>query len=173
MKIDFYLRFHTHFGERIAVVGNIPALGNGDVSKALPLSFLNEESWHTSIEIDPADIEVLEYRYVFISDTDGITKEGERDRKVPVRFDAHVALVDTWNDESFYENAFYTAPFTEVFFRDRHRVKSGRKKEQREPGTHLLKVKAPLLKDDEMLCILGSGEALGNWDTEKPLLLRT
>ena len=65
MKIDFYLRFHTQFGQALSIVGNLPALGNEELGKALPLSFLNDEYWHGSIEIDPTHAETLHYRYVF------------------------------------------------------------------------------------------------------------
>ncbi|HEX7846276.1 MAG TPA: 4-alpha-glucanotransferase, partial [Chitinophagaceae bacterium] len=37
--------------------------------------------------------------------------------------------------------------------------------------THVLKVKAPLLQKNEAICLLGSGDTLGEWSTEKPLLL--
>ncbi|MEI9958969.1 MAG: carbohydrate-binding module family 20 domain-containing protein [Ferruginibacter sp.] len=37
--------------------------------------------------------------------------------------------------------------------------------------THEFRVKAPILKQDEALCITGTGEVLANWSTEKPVLL--
>lgn len=37
--------------------------------------------------------------------------------------------------------------------------------------THLFKVKAPLLNKSEIVCLLGSGDTMGDWTTEKPLLL--
>ena len=52
MKVDFYLRFHTQFGQTLAVVGNLPVLGSDDPDKALPLEFLNDEYWHASVETD-------------------------------------------------------------------------------------------------------------------------
>ena len=38
--------------------------------------------------------------------------------------------------------------------------------------THIFKVKAPLLKKDETLCLLGNGKALRDWDTHSPLLMQ-
>ena len=45
MKIHFKISYFTHWGQRLFVMGNIPALGNEDFSKALPLNFKNSEDW--------------------------------------------------------------------------------------------------------------------------------
>src|SRR6476469_6806484 len=106
MKIDFYLRFHTHFGQTLAIVGNIPALGNSVLEKALPLEFLNDEFWHTSLEIDPTDLDSLHYRYVLI-DNGERKKEAEKNRTIDLKKeDRDIVAIDTWNDESYFENAF-------------------------------------------------------------------
>jgi len=34
MKVQFYLRFHTEFGQSLLVSGNVEELGNDDQSKA-------------------------------------------------------------------------------------------------------------------------------------------
>ena len=68
MRIDFYLRFHTQFGQSLSVVGNIPALGLNEEDNALPLTFFNEELWYTTIEIDPSDYHSLHYHYVFVNE---------------------------------------------------------------------------------------------------------
>jgi 4-alpha-glucanotransferase len=168
MKIDFYLRFTTQFGQALSVIGNIPALGNGEISKALPLSFLNDEFWHASIEIDPTESDTLEYRYIF-NEKEEHKKEAEKHRTIDLKkINYDLVLIDTWNDESFIENAFYTAPFTEVFFRDSKKLKI----RKQESFTHQFKVKAPILDSHEVLCIAGSSETLQNWDTERPLLLQ-
>ena len=167
MKIDFYLRFHTQFGQALSIVGNLPALGNNELDKALPLSFLNDEYWHTSIEIDPADVEELQYRYVF-TEADEIKKEAEKQRTVELKkLQHHLVLIDTWNDESYSENAFYTTPFTEVFFRDNKKSKTKKPSQ----FTHQFKVKAPLLEPNETICIVGNSEILGSWKIDKPVLL--
>lgn len=41
----------------------------------------------------------------------------------------------------------------------------------RREGTHVFRVRAPLLAANETLCLLGSGSVLGNWGTERPLLM--
>src|SRR5436189_3765041 len=105
MKIDFYLRFHTQFGQRLAVIGNIPALGSNDPLKATPLSFFNHELWHLSIEIDDTEIDRLRYQYILIDKDGEWKKEGEKNRELILRKAGDsIMAVDTWNDESNYEN---------------------------------------------------------------------
>ncbi len=168
MRIDFYLRFHTQFGQSLAIVGNIPALGLNEVNKALPLQFLNEDFWHTSIEIDPSEYHSLHYRYVFTNEKGEVKIEAEKERVIDIKKSgSDVVVVDTWNDESAYENAFYTAPFTDVFFKEK---KPKAKKD--DSFTHQFKLKAPLLSAHECVFISGSTEELGNWNTAKPIMLQ-
>ena len=49
-KVFFQLRFHTSFGQELFVSGNHPLLGNGEIEKALPMQYFDEEHWNTSIE---------------------------------------------------------------------------------------------------------------------------
>ena len=43
MKIQFYIRFQTQFGEKLFVSGDVEELGSNDATKALPLEYLNSE----------------------------------------------------------------------------------------------------------------------------------
>lgn len=168
MKIDFYLRFHTQFGQTLAVVGNIPALGNDDPEKATPLSFFNQEFWHLSIELDPSETDWLSYRYIFIDEKGELRKEGEKNRGLSLKKTGNsIVVVDTWNDESYHENAFFTAPFTEVFDKNPKKLRI-----KRNGGhSHQFRIKAPLLNSNEVVCLAGNAPSLSQWDTEKPLLL--
>jgi 4-alpha-glucanotransferase len=168
MKIEFYLRFRTSFGQAVFVTGNLDALGNNDPAKALPLQYLNDEFWYGVFEVDPAETNTLHYRYVFTTEYGEMIREGERHRKVDFhKNNTDLLLLDTWNDEGFVENAFFSAPFQEVFFKDKGKGKA--KKEQ--DCTHVFKVKAPLLKPHEAVCLLGSTAAFGAWDKTAAVIL--
>jgi len=167
MRIDFYLRYRTQFGQTLAVTGNIPALGNGNVEAAFPLGFFNEDFWHGSIDIDPSQAHAIHYHYL-LQDASGTRREAEGSRVIDVsRQPSDLVVIDTWNDESAIENAFFTAPFTDVYFRDHRKGKSARG-----GGTHTFKVKAPLLSSHEAVCLLGSTGSLHDWDTSAPLLMQ-
>ena len=56
MKLQFYLRYYTKFGQSLWIGGNTDELGNDDPSKTLPLDYLNEEFWYCSIEIKRKDL---------------------------------------------------------------------------------------------------------------------
>jgi 4-alpha-glucanotransferase len=168
MKIEFYLRFRTKYGQSLFVTGNLSSLGNYDASNALLLRYLNDELWYGSIEIDPTEVNALHYHYIFHNEHGEFIKEGEKHRTIDFKkTTSDLVLIDSWNDESFYENVFYTAPFKEIFLKEGKKAKP--KKE--EPSTHTFKVKAPLLQSNEIVCLLGNAVELGAWITEAPLLL--
>ena len=170
MKIEFYLRFHTHFGEQLSIVGNVPVLGSGDSEKALPMSFLSEDFWHATIEIVEKAHAPFRYQYVYTNALGEVGVDGEKDRHIALtKTDVEaITLIDTWDDSSRYENAFYTAPFEDVFFKTKKNTKT-----KKVPShTHTFKIKAPLLGDHEAVCLLGSPPELQGWNTEKPVLLQ-
>jgi 4-alpha-glucanotransferase len=168
MRIDFYLRFRTQFGQSLSVMGNVAALGNNETDKALALSFFNEEFWHASIEVDPAEVNTLHYRYLFTNEKGELKKEAEKHRSADLKkLTSDLVFIDAWNDESFTDNVFLTAPFQEVFLKSHSKSKN----KKRAPFTHQLRVKAPLLKDGQVVCLAGSPLVLNSWNTEKPLLL--
>src|SRR5215203_4315579 len=169
MKIDFYLRFHTKFGQSLSIIGNVLSLGNFHEEEAIPMTYLNQEYWHASLEVDAAEVPVLEYQYVFTNELGEVSKDGERNRKVDLVKDAlsHIILEDTWNYAGAFENAFYTAPFKEIFLKNRANPKVRKTK----PFTHQFKIKAPLLRPTEGICILGSTPLLNSWDLTAPILM--
>jgi|ADGO01.1.fsa_nt_gi Starch binding domain. len=71
MKIHFYVRFYTRMGQSLAVTGNIAALGNDSVENAFPLSWLNNDYWHGTLELDARKVKIR-YNYV-LKNEDGYT----------------------------------------------------------------------------------------------------
>ncbi|MDF2192666.1 4-alpha-glucanotransferase [Paraflavitalea sp. CAU 1676] len=169
MTIHFYVRFHTQYGQLLAVTGNIEALGNGDVEKAFTLNHLNSEFWYGSIETDFPESGEIRYNYIFKNE-DGfrVLEWGERSlEKAQVAGAARIQLVDTWNHAGEFENVFYTNPFRDVLLSD------GDKSRTKQPKkfTHQFRVKAPLLAKNEAVCLLGNTVDTRHWDTQEPILL--
>ncbi|MEP7106891.1 MAG: 4-alpha-glucanotransferase [Ferruginibacter sp.] len=172
MILNFYIRFSTKFGQTLFVSGNNNTLGKDDFNQAVSLQYFNGEFWHGRVEIPPADLDTpdIEYRYM-LKEADGtqVIEWGD-DRLIAVNKNnaSEIVLIDTWNDASEIANAFYTKAFRDVLLKSKvplakpKRIKS---------YTHEFKVKAPLLKKDEVICIGGSGLQLGEWKTAGPLLL--
>jgi len=162
MKIHFYLRYSTQYGQALF-------LSLQDNPARLPLEYLNDEYWHISIEVDPKKTKSLQYRYHF-RDKDGAEKtEWGNDRVLDLaglKADA-LQVSDYWNEAGAVENVFFAQPFQEIFFKQN----DGKAPKSPAHFTHVFKVKAPVLKKDEVVCLLGHDIALRNWDAAAPILL--
>jgi 4-alpha-glucanotransferase len=170
MKVQFYLRFHTEFGQSLLISGNTDELGSNDPSKALPMTYLNEQFWTVAIEIKQKKLSQLQYKYILRTKDGEIIPECGNDRSGDLagKDVNELQFIDTWNHAGEYENAFYTAPFQNTLLSaNASKVKTNPVKH----ATHVFKVKAPLLQKNETLCITGVGNALNNWSTENPSLL--
>ena len=173
MRLTFQLRFHTHPGQSLFLTGNHEIFGNDNLASAIPLDYLNDQFWRVRIYIARSSVPDAEitYRYILKLEDGSTQEDWGRGRSVnPAAFKSdEVLIIDSWNNPGFFENAFYTEPFREVLLRERQT-------EFRLPcpaatATHTFKVKAPLLQQDQTLCVLGNTAALGNWDTSDPILL--
>jgi 4-alpha-glucanotransferase len=165
MTVHFYLRYNTRYGQSILISGNSDALGNNDTADAATMSYLNEEYWYGSFDL-PA--KPVDYFYILREgDTDII--DGEKDRSIePGKFNGRdVIIMDSWNDEGSFENCFYTKPFREILLHPPPAPKT----KSPSAWTHEFLVKAPLLNENECLCISGSGKQLNNWDIKNPIFL--
>ncbi|HOA37519.1 MAG TPA: 4-alpha-glucanotransferase [Flavihumibacter sp.] len=165
MKIQFYLRFHTKFGQQLYVTGLESLLST---AAPLEMTYLNNDYWTASVELD-RDAS-FQYQYLF-QDTDGSrVKEWGDDRQLFLSTlpDRDLHLVDTWNYPGEFENAFYSAPFQEILLPE-HKPKKAKANKK---ATQVFNVKAPLLGKQEQLCICGSGPELGDWNTDHAVLMQ-
>jgi 4-alpha-glucanotransferase len=170
MRIHFLIRFHTRPGQSLSLSGNIPELGNDNVSDAFPLTYLNNEFWSGTIEADPNKIVKIRYQYNLHQPDGTIVPEWGHDRLVDISKSAleEIRLIDTWNHAGEYENVFYTDPFQNTLLQDndaRFRAKPSKH------FNHIFRVKAPLLRKNEVICMLGNIPELNSWDISNPLLM--
>lgn len=172
MLLNFFVRFSTRFGQSLFVSGSCDALGNDEVSNAMPLQYFNDQLWQGSVEIPGPDFNSLdiEYRYI-LHDTDGShTIEWGNDRIIEFnKINAkEIVLNDTWNNAGDTENVFFTQAFQDVLLKT---AKTAIKPKAGKLYTHHFKVKAPILKEDEIICLSGIGKEMGEWKTEAPIML--
>jgi len=170
MKLHFYVRFFTKTGESLSVSGNAPELGNNDPAKALQMQWLNNDFWQVSAEIDSATTSHVQYQYI-LTYADGYKViEWSNDKSIDISNASadEIQLVDRWNYAGDFENTFFTAPFQQTLLKENET-----KIKLKSPKTysHIFKVKAPLLHKNEVLCLCGSSHALGDWSTDKPVLM--
>ncbi len=170
MKIQFYLRFSTQYGQSLFLSGNCDGLGNNELAAAVPMEYLTDEFWTATIELNKDFENDLQYFYLLQNENGEQVIEWGDDRVIEVmkmQVD-ELTLIDTWNHAGEFENAFYTQPFQRVLLPKRKEVKARSLKNV----THIFKVKAPLLKADEVLCLSGNNETLGKWSTTEPVLMQ-
>lgn len=173
MLLHFYLRYSTKFGQAILVSGNTATLGNNDFKKAFLLEYLNDQFWHGYVEIEENQRgESIQYKYILReSDADDVAEFGD-DRIIDTsKFKTQrIVLTDIWNHPGTVENVFYSSPFKNVLLNHPPGEKIIYKSVKK--FTHEFRVKAPLLKQDETLCIGGSAATLHNWAKDKVALMK-
>ena len=173
MNLQFYLRFHTRFGESLWICGNTEELGMNDPKKAIAMEYLNDEFWHSAIEIHKKNWprNGVNYKY-YLKGTEGqLIGEWGFDRMAGSgnKGASEIQLIDTWNHAGEYENAFFTAPFNNVLLK--HSQSKSKHHKTGKHYTHTFKIKAPLLSKHEVVCLSGSSETLGNWSKQNMIQL--
>jgi len=169
MTINFYLKYHTVFGEELFISGNNSYLGDNDSLKAIKLKWLNEDFWLVSIEFPKDFDDIILYKYI-LKDKNGLDiYDGEENRFVDLSFHQNKSftIVDTWNAAGDIRNVFFTRAFSKTLLPPVTKIKVSKIKR----ATHEFRVKAPLLNEDETLCLCGSTESLKKWNVNDPVLL--
>jgi len=172
LKLSFHLKYQTTYGQSIWIYGNHPLLGGGAADKAIPLVYLNETYWVLHLNFSKTDHEEkIIYHYLIKDDKGGEILEWGNDKSIDLASISNdeLVLIDTWNFAGQIENVFYTEPFTSTLLNEK--LSSALAKKITKTKTHLFKVKAPLLKKGQSLCMMGESAILGNWDIEKALPL--
>ncbi len=169
MTITFYLRFHTEVGQELLISGNLDLLGSRELYAARRMTWLDNESWFYTLELPEKFDDIISYNYL-LKDKDGtIVFDGEDDRVLDISTikTNSLSVIDTWNADSDVNNVYFTSPFSKVLLTPVPKVKSSSPKKY----THEFRVKAPLLADGEIICLLGSSNNLKYWDTNEPVLM--
>ena len=172
IKLNFFLRFHTEFGQTLYITGQHEIFGNGDVNKALLMQYWNEEFWTVTIELDTSTVspEGIVYNYIVKNDSGDLHYDWGSDKKITAELftSEETVIIDSWNFAGFYENAFYTEPFQQVLLKNNFTSVDAA-----EPSTytHIFKIKAPLIEKGQTVFIAGNVKELNDWGKGKPVLM--
>lgn len=166
MNIIFNINYHTAPGEALYLTGNIPALGNGDYSKALKMNFIGD-GWWSAVLCLSAQTTAFEYRYAVIADNGYKRDEWGHGNKFVAAPDVDVyRIVDHWQDMPL-DKPLYSSAFTNCICRhsrlDEHI--SYRK------GFITISVAAPMIGEGRALAICGNAEVLGKWNTADAVVM--
>ncbi|OIP83391.1 MAG: 4-alpha-glucanotransferase [Porphyromonadaceae bacterium CG2_30_38_12] len=172
MKIHFKIAYYTYWGQRLVICGNIPQLGNDNLSQALTLNFQGKEDWVGEIEIPKDGTSTFSYAYFLVNEHTGQTTQewgSNRIFTLPTAATEHVFCFDVWNSPASLENTFLTAPFKNILLKDTHTVA---KESSLTTYTHQFSVYAPTIPKNHVVCLIGNVGELGNWNVASPLLLQ-
>ncbi|OGX82505.1 hypothetical protein BEN47_18385 [Hymenobacter lapidarius] len=193
MIVRFSLPYRTEFGQRLAVCGSHPDLGNWQRTQAVPM-YYNEATtcWHYELTIaDAAGEQQLTYKYLLL-DANANSSQWEFGPNRTVALAAspnapqRLHLADYWRAPALAENELLTAAFTDVLFRRPapvvRPISKGKGKQasaaQAAPGPAapaagetIFRLLAPRVEPRHQLCVLGSDPALGAWDNTKALVM--
>ena len=120
MTLRFSLPYRTVFGQRLAVCGSHPDLGNWQLAAAVDMNYDEAVAcWSFELAL-PDTITELTYKYVLRDDTTGRV-HWEFGPNRTVAFSAvrapRLQLVDYWRASARSENELLTAAFTKALFR--------------------------------------------------------
>ncbi len=164
MNISFNIDYRTNWGESVYVTGNIPELGNGDLTKAVKMTLSGDQSWSVDIEVADGTRD-FEYSYV-VRHENGFTKRewGHAHNFICARASKFYEIFDRWQDQP-WDKPYYSTAFTECIC---HRVARD-KRLQPKNGVLSIEVAAPMVGSDQVLAISGDCEGLGGWDPAKAI----
>ncbi len=172
MQIHFFLRFSTTYGQTLFISGNCNVLGNTDEAIAFEMQYFNDEYWHGLIHFDnESELFPLQYKYILQNESGDREVEFGNDRIIEFEKTRaqKVEILDLWNSCAAYENIFYSSAFHKLWPTNKNQKAIQIKKAK--PYTHEFKVKAVLLKENEVLCLGGSSKNLKKWDISKVILM--
>lgn len=169
MKLHFFLNYYTGYGESLWMCCDDLFAAKEGAGKLVPLQYVNGNQWSLLVDDDNVKHQKNHYRYYFKGKDGALTGEAKNDRVLYINENspADIYIFDEWNYAGDFNNAFYTAPFKNVLLAKQTLAGENKTAEV----THVFNVKAPLLNEDEAVCILGNVEPLRHWDTANPLLL--
>ncbi len=171
MTITFHINYHTVWGQRIAIIGSIPELGQWNNDQAFKLHHLGDGEWETTIHLKKATAN-FEYKYILLNDeNEELDLDWGKNRVA--RFSKkqkNVLLKDCWRSKHHGETAFYTSAFTEAIFKA-DSFKAKRTVHVTGKANFHFQIHAPRVNTGQRICLLGNIPEMGNWDLTKPLLL--
>lgn len=172
MKITFNIEYHTQWGQRIIILGKIPALGAEDPRNGLPLDYLPGGQWKQTIELSNA-VKTLHYRYLLVDDHGNIL-DSEWDQNRELSLSAYraseIEVFDYWRAKHHPENGLDNSAFQQVIFRDKTYPKPG-SKSAADSDRIYFRLQAPRVAPGQRIFMIGNTPELGNWDTDRPRLL--
>lgn len=164
MKLTFNVNYRTEWGESLYLTGCPLALGEDDLSRAVPMKLVGAETWTVHVEI-PDTVKEFSYGYIVRHDNGTVKKEWGKPRRFVHAADTHMFTVyDRWQDQP-WDKPYYSSAFTDCICYRGNRSAAV----MPAAGMLTLSVDAPMIAPDEVVAVAGEAAAMGAWDTSKAL----
>ncbi|MDE6556006.1 MAG: 4-alpha-glucanotransferase, partial [Duncaniella sp.] len=164
MKLTFNVDYRTQWGESLFLTGSAKALGEGDLSRSVPMTLTGAEHWSAEVEI-PDNVAEFSYSYFVRHDNGEIRREWGKPRSFVHAADAHRILInDRWQDQP-WDKPYYSSAFVDCICN----------RTDRQPrvlpaaGMLTLSVDAPMIHPDQVVAVAGEAKVFGAWDPSKAL----
>lgn len=152
MTLHLYVRFSSAWGQELYL-----SVCHDQGETKLLMEYYNTSFWRLTIQVD--DPAVFRYRYCL-----GTLAEKNTRTIYCFPSDKELTVRDTWTWPGMVENAWLTAPFSEVYFKRPVTALP-------EPALYTFRVHAPLLKAEQTVCIIGNIPELGAWNVAEAIPL--
>jgi 4-alpha-glucanotransferase len=165
MKVHFYLRYHTSYGQNLFIQSNDLDLKNGEAL----MEYVNDAFWRYSCEVKFAEGATINYRFAMrqLGKMDNET-HGFYTISKPKKGISELTIIDTWNGTEQVKNVFTTQAFQKLLSHPKAAVQL----DKLTSGTHVFRIKAPLLKAHQVPVLVGSSTALHNWSQTEPVTMQ-
>jgi 4-alpha-glucanotransferase len=164
MKVQFYLRFQSQYGQTI-YLNPSDALSTGT---AMPLTYVNDEYWKCTLDLPAA----TQYTYSYVvkqAGTHDMHMHGYLKVTVPSGKSTDLVVIDSWNDLSRIENTFFTQAFRKIFQVPDSAANAAPKK----GSTHRFSIQVPVLPNGYEPVLLGAGDGLHDWSKHQPVTMHS
>ena len=167
MNLLFNIDYRTNWGESVYMTGDIPELGNGDLSKAVKLDIYGSQTWKTRISVADSAASFTYSYFVRRDNGDIVRREwGKGHRFNGAKNLRDCEIFDRWSDLP-WNKPFYSVVFSDCVCKRVNKAVAP----VAAPGELMFNVAAPMIAPDEVLALSGSCEALGNWNIDKALIM--
>ena len=166
MKLQFSLKYRTKWGQDVRVHITLHRRRGADITQIFPLRTDDGETWSGEAIISEKDITRFVYRYAVYEGDLVCRQEWDGVKRDFPAAERSFVLHDYWKDiptlQHLYSSAYLNCithtqpqPADFIFY----------------PRTLIFRVQAPQLREHQCLALLGSLPSLGQWFTERALVM--
>lgn len=164
MTLTFQINYRTQWGQALCVIGECPQHLDWTEKRPLVLNCQGTDFWTLTIPVDEFS-GVLSYKYAVRNEDGSFFYEDGKPRSVVLsKDDKNTVLRDFWQADD-YEKSFLSTAFQKSLFRRQTKQKAKTKK----TDNISLSIHLPQILPSQGVAVMGSADALGNWDADKKL----